>query len=198
MRQSDHRVRVTRQLIRKALTELLRQKPIQSISVKELCASAGINRGTFYAHYTDVYDLLAQIEDEMLEDFQEALRPLLDLDAKLLTPLKITTRIFQCLRENADVCTVTLGPFGDKNFAARLLGLGRDKCMESYTRFFSGATPKQIAFYYAFVSAGCIGVLEKWLADGMGESAEEIARVAERIMMGGVRYLQSEEGGDDR
>lgn len=37
-------------LIRRAFTTLLRQKPIQSISVKELCELAEINRGTFYAH----------------------------------------------------------------------------------------------------------------------------------------------------
>lgn len=45
----DHRVRVTQRLIREAFTGLLKQKPIQSISIKELCEVAGINRGTFYA-----------------------------------------------------------------------------------------------------------------------------------------------------
>ena len=51
---NDHRTRVTRLLIRRAFTELLTKKPIQSISVKELCENAGINRGTFYAHYSAV------------------------------------------------------------------------------------------------------------------------------------------------
>ena len=40
---NDHRARVTRLLIRKAFAQLLRQKPIQAISVRELCALAGIN-----------------------------------------------------------------------------------------------------------------------------------------------------------
>ena len=47
---NDRRTRVTRLLIRRAFTELLRRKPIQSITVKELCEEAGINRGTFYLH----------------------------------------------------------------------------------------------------------------------------------------------------
>ena len=47
MKTTDHRTRVTKMLIRKAFTDLLKQKPIQSISIKELCESAGINRGTF-------------------------------------------------------------------------------------------------------------------------------------------------------
>ena len=70
----DHRTRVTKMLIRRAFTELLRVKPVQSISIKELCEKAGVNRGTFYAHYASVHDLLMQMEDEMLseilEDFQ--------------------------------------------------------------------------------------------------------------------------------
>ena len=57
-KENDLRVRVTNMLIRRAFMELLKQKPLQNISIKELCEKAEINRGTFYAHYTDVYDLL--------------------------------------------------------------------------------------------------------------------------------------------
>lgn len=191
MGQSDQRVRMTKLLIRRAFTDLLRQKPMQSISVKELCEAAGINRGTFYSHYTDIFDLLEKMEGEMLKDFRNALKPLLEMDEKELTSLRITTGIFKCLKENADICTVTLGPYGDKAFAAHLINIGREKCMESYLKYFAGATPKQVEFYYAFVSSGCIGLLEKWLAEGMNSSAEEIAETAENIMMYGIQFLQA-------
>ena len=66
MTSSDHRTRVTKMLIRRAFMDLLKVKPMQSISIKELCEKAGVNRGTFYAHYASVHDLLKQMEDEML------------------------------------------------------------------------------------------------------------------------------------
>lgn len=188
---NDHRTRVTKMLIRKAFTDLLRQKPIQSITVKELCSAAGVNRGTFYTHYTDIYDLLDRMEEEMLEDFQKALEPLLSTDAEALTPVKITTGIYQCLKDNADICTVTLGDFGDKDFALRLITLGRERCMETYSKFFKGATPRQLEYFYAFVSAGHIGLLQKWLADGMAASAEEVAAMAENIMLYGMGFLRA-------
>ncbi len=190
MYKNDQRTRLTKMLIRKALTSLLSQKPIQSISVKELCDHAGINRGTFYAHYTDIYDLLQKIEDEMMHDFQEALLPLLQENDENLTPIKITAGIFNCLKENADLCVVTLGPYGDKKFATRLLNVGREKCLECYPKQFGEASSKQIEYYYAFVSSGCIGLLEKWLNDGMTTSAEEIAQVAEDIMLNGIHFLK--------
>lgn len=189
---NDHRVRVTKMLIRRAFTNLLKQKPIQSITVKELCAAAGINRGTFYAHYTDMYDLLAKIEEEMFEDFQKMLEPLLATEQDDLTPVKITAGIFQCLKDNADLCTVTLGDFGDKQFAKRLINLGRERCLEAYSRYFAGVTPKQIEFFYAFVSAGCIGLLQKWLQEGMTTSADEIATMAENIMVYGMGALRGD------
>ena len=188
MKQNDHRTRVTKLLIQKAFTELLKQKPIQSISIKELCEKAGINRGTFYAHYQDIYDLLNQLEADMTEDFVKALQPLLEpVDP---TPINITTGIFQCIKENADICAITLGPFGDKEFATRIINLGRERCMQSYLRYFAHATPKQIEFYYAFVSAGCIGLLEQWMAEGMVTDAKVMASMAESMMMKGIGFLE--------
>ena len=187
----DHRTRVTKMLIRKAFTQLLSTRPIQAITVRELCERAGINRGTFYAHYRDIYDLMEQIETEMMEDFQAVLEPLLVAKGPDLTPLKITTSIFQCLKENADICTVTLGPYGDKTFARRLINLGQERCLESYTAFFEGASRKQLGYFYSFVCAGSIGLLEKWLSEGMQQSVEEIARMTEDIMMYGIGFLRS-------
>ena len=105
----DHRTRVTRMLIRRAFTGLLRTKPVQSISIKELCEAAGVNRGTFYAHYESVHDLLRQMEDDFLQEIDEALERLLPPDGKGLTSLRLSTELFQILKENADLCTVTLG-----------------------------------------------------------------------------------------
>ena len=194
MSRNDYRTRVTRMLIRKAFTALLGEKPIQSITVKELCLKAGINRGTFYAHYTDIYDLLEKMEDEMTADFRKALEPLLSTGGGELTPLYITTGVFQCLKDNADIGTVTLGPYGDKEVAARLIKMGQEKCVETYTRYFEEATPRQIEYFYAFVSAGCIGVLEKWLAEGMAGSARDIAALTEDIMMSGIGCLKKQGG----
>ncbi|MBC5788359.1 TetR/AcrR family transcriptional regulator [Clostridium facile] len=189
---NDHRIRVTKLLIRKAFTSLLNQKPIQSISVKELCELAGINRGTFYSHYTDIYDLCDQIEADMLRDLKDSMEPMLRKDTTV-TPVKITTEIFRCLKENSDLCTVTLGKYGDKEFMMKLMNLGREQCLESYSHYFKKASPRKIEYFYAFVSSGCIGLLRKWLADGMVSPIEEIAKMAEKIMLSGVEFLQEDE-----
>ena len=67
-KKQDARVRYTKMMIRNSLLELLRTKPIAKITVTEICEMAGINRATFYAHYSDPSDLLHALESEIIED----------------------------------------------------------------------------------------------------------------------------------
>ncbi len=182
----DHRTRVSRLLIRRAFMDLLKRKPLQNITVKELCDAAGVNRSTFYAHYTDVGDLLRRIEEEMMAELEQAMAPLLADQEKPFNPVEISTEIFRCLKENSDLCTVTLSDYEDKAFLLRLINMGRERCMETYLKHYPGVTPRQVEYFYAFASAGCIGLLRKWLDDGMTTSAQEIAQMAESLMLQGL------------
>ena len=182
----DHRTRVTKMLIRRAFTDLLRVKPVQSISIKELCEKAGVNRGTFYAHYQSVHDLLVQMEDEMLAEINEVLSALLPADGKDVSSLRISTELFQCLKDNADLCIVTLGDFGDKSFAHAHAQHGLGEVLWRLLPLLPRRLSQEIAYFYAFVSEGCIGLLRRWLREGMTTSAEDIAALAEKLMLQGA------------
>ena len=71
---TDARVKYTRMVLKKALLELLEHKPVNKITVKEVCERAGLNRATFYAHYTDCFDLLESIEEELFGQFERSMR----------------------------------------------------------------------------------------------------------------------------
>ena len=58
----DHRIRLTKLLLREAFLDLLVEKPVAKITVKELCEQANVNRATFYAHYRDLFDLHEEID----------------------------------------------------------------------------------------------------------------------------------------
>lgn len=69
MKQSRHTS--TKQDIRDALTQLLLTEPFESISVSKLARKAGINRGTFYLHYLDKYDMMDKLKEETLADLNQ-------------------------------------------------------------------------------------------------------------------------------
>ena len=60
----DLRIKKSKQAIVDAFLTLRARKPLEKITVKELCAEACINKSTFYAHYADIYDLSESMEKE--------------------------------------------------------------------------------------------------------------------------------------
>ena len=67
----DRRVRRTKKLLKESLATLLLEKKLNDITVKEIVELADINRGTFYLHYRDVYDMLSKIENEILDEMED-------------------------------------------------------------------------------------------------------------------------------
>lgn len=63
----DKRVARTRKAIRRALIELAEEKPVDKITVKELCDLAEISKPAFYSHYGTLYDVIEEIEDESVQ-----------------------------------------------------------------------------------------------------------------------------------
>ncbi len=63
----DLRVKKTQKNIREAFLSLRAKKPLEKITVKELCETALINKTTFYLHYQSIYDLSEAIENELIE-----------------------------------------------------------------------------------------------------------------------------------
>ena len=62
----DRRIEKTRQGIREAFMSARAKKPLEKLTVKELCQAAQINKSTFYVHYKDIYDLSDKIESEII------------------------------------------------------------------------------------------------------------------------------------
>ena len=62
----DRRIEKTEYVLVNSLAALMHSKNIKDISVKELCEYANVNRGTFYLHYNDIYDMLDTIENTLI------------------------------------------------------------------------------------------------------------------------------------
>lgn len=78
MKKQPHITEQTKNNLRIAFWSLYAQKPIEKISIKEITELAGYNRGTFYLYYNDVYDLLHQIEEEILGKITDVLNDSLE------------------------------------------------------------------------------------------------------------------------
>ena len=185
----DRRVRKTKKLLRECLTHLLKEKKIQDITVRELTEMADLNRGTFYLHYKDVFDLLEQTEEELLTAFRQLLNR---LDAKNsdneLVP--VFEEIFSMVQENGDLVEILLGENGDLNFLNRLKALIREKCLENWMEMFRGGNSSDFEACSAFIVAGSVGLVQHWLQTGMDQSPRDLAILAERLFLHGMESIR--------
>ena len=81
----DKRIRKTKQRLTKALAELLAQTSFEQITVKDICAQSSITRITFYTHYGDKYELLADLfrDMEILTKAQALTETVIGIDPSL-------------------------------------------------------------------------------------------------------------------
>lgn len=184
----DRRVRKTKTILRQGLVRLMSEKSIQEITVKELCCECDINRGTFYSHYADVYDLLQKIEEEMLCVLEEMIQEYSLLDVKgEAAPSPIMSSIFKFLAQNADMCRILLCNNGDMAFVEKVKDTVKNKFMSEWKiRVPENDNNKTSEYLYAFIVSGCIGVLQQWLISNGTQTPDEMAALVENLIVRGA------------
>lgn len=186
---TDRRVRRTKALLIQAFVTLLQEKPIKDITVKELCDVADLNRGTFYLHYKDIYDMIEQLETDILNEFQTLIQQY-DIDnADPARPYMLLYDIFQFAADNAALCRVLLSENGDISFLINIKSLFRDFYLRLCIATFGESDYSRYEYSYEFIAAGCVGLIESWLSSEHPKPPEEIATLASNIIGTGIHSL---------
>lgn len=182
-KKEDRRVRRTKKLLTQALTQLLQEKQINEITVKELTDLADMNRGTFYLYYKDVFDMLEKIEDGLFEALDEIVS-LHEHDDVSHQTTPILLDLFHFIEENQEMCRVLLSPHGDMNFLHRLNQVVREKCLQMWPNE-EEKKDATFEYHYSFVVYGCVGVFRAWLNGNCQEPAEKMAEMADAMIRRG-------------
>ena len=183
-KKEDRRVRRTKKLLTQALTQLLQEKQINEITVKELTDLADMNRGTFYLYYKDMFDMLEKIEDGMFEALDEIVSLHEHGDVSQQTK-PILLDLFHFIKENQEMCRVLLSPHGDMNFLHRLNEVLRGKCLKAWPDIREEKGEADFDYHYSFVVFGCAGIIRAWVNRNCPESAEKMAEMAYGMILRG-------------
>ncbi|MDL2294016.1 TetR/AcrR family transcriptional regulator [Ruminococcaceae bacterium OttesenSCG-928-D13] len=189
----DQRVRLTKTLLGNAFLELLAQKPVQNVTVKELCERAGVNRGTFYLHYHDVYHLMEEMEAGLVADLDRMLS-----EMEVITPSATEEAtstfihsLFAFFEKNRELCAILLGENGDKKFLAVIIERGREKSVAEYRVKYPGASRQKAELFYHFIAWGFIGLLQQSLQGQPSFTFKTAAAAAGQIIQQASRYFET-------
>ena len=180
MAKNDRRVRYTKMVLKNALMDLMLEKQIGKITIKEICEKADINRGTFYSHYTDQFDLQKQIFDELVSGIDQIMDSSY-FSANIGRSGEMLTRIFGYLYDNQRVVSVMLSENCTIDLQGEVLNFLKAKDLFGML----SSQSKNVEYLYAFTASGCLGVLREWLSTGK-DSADEIAKFIAMVTTQGV------------
>ena len=173
---------LTKQLLQTAFLKLLKTKSIHSVSIRELCAEAGINRTTFYYHYGSQYDLLEDISRRYLDSIALCLKDT-DGNSQEGTQQRVT-RVLRYIEENLELSALLLNNSIDPTFAERLFSL--QQITELLHLALADYTDEQERrAIIAFAIHGSYKLLCDWINDPQRISPEQqterILRLARRV-----------------
>lgn len=172
---SNQRYQETDQKIQQVFLELLQQKDLSHTTVQDICKKCGINRSTFYAHYTDIYDLLSKMEHSVGIDIFESFQGTDASPEHFLSPSIFATIIRHIGNHQAF-------------YRAYLEGCGQTAIQKGFNDLFQSVikpffsklnftSEAHARYHFTFFQSGFLSVVKQWLDAGCLETPEELAQI---------------------
>ncbi|MCR4897788.1 MAG: TetR/AcrR family transcriptional regulator [Acholeplasmatales bacterium] len=159
----DLRIRLTKEMLKDTLIRLLEKEDIKYITIKELCLEAGINRTTFYKYYSDVFDVLYEIENDLFENVSSVLKSNEDNSVK---------DVLEALIVNNKYIKVFLLTEADEKFKYKII---------DFIDFAFPKRKKNNDLYRDFSYTGVYYLMVNWLKGKYDVSVDEFAKIIENI-----------------
>ena len=172
---TDIRILKTKGKFRRALLDLLSVKSLNQISVCEICQKAGVNRNTFYAHYTSAEELMKETETAFTANLIDSIR----IKGEYITSIKtLMDVVLNFAKNNRDMC-VLLFSGTSSDLMTDILNEIYASATDTWCRA-AGISVQDAGFLFNFISGGAVSVIRAWVGSGF---AEDTGLVAERMTL---------------
>ncbi len=172
----------TKELFIEAFWLLYKNYPVEQIKIGELSAKAGYNRSTFYEYFADIYDLLHQAEDELIEEFKQRAAEKFPNGIKDATNENIIRALVELFDLLGEKLFLLIGEKGDPSFQNKLRG--------QVMPFLQLMTGKNLGKYADYISSysfsGAMGILKFWHENKKELSEEELVSLLVSLVTKGI------------
>lgn len=180
---TDRRVKRTKKALRDALLTLLEKKSINEVSVTELTNLADVNRATFYFYYTDLLDMLQQLQNESYHAFKEIID---ESNATITTMdgfIDYAERVLIYCRENENLVKFTVKNDTNNQLYKKIQVLMLQNLPNS-KEIFELDNPARYTTVYTLDAI--VGVVIDWMEEGMKISPRDLAEFFARNYFDGL------------
>ena len=172
--------RKTKQLIQTSFMKILEKKTFEAMTVGDITKTANINRGTFYLHYKDKYDLLDQIEQQLFEAVGDHIDELQSHYSSSNTFEKgqeqLAEALFSSIQMQAPLLKIFLSSHGRAGFHLRFRDAFSEKVranLENNERI-NEHLKVQMDYFLSFITSAFLGLIEQWVQNGLDKTPQEM------------------------
>ncbi len=172
----------TRQNIITAFWALAHKCGLHNVTISDLMKKAGYNRGTFYAYFFDMQDLLEQAEEDIIDDLkgkmQDIVKDLHTIDFELLA-----NKMVDSFTSYDSKMYLLLGSNGDSRFIAKV----RNEMAKMFSTVFNMKENNEVKKYtIVFITSAFVGVLTHWYESGKQIEYKKLAKIIETLATRGI------------
>lgn len=177
----------SRKLILTALADLLEEKPLEKITVTDVVNRAGINRGTFYAHFADIPDVINHLIQHSFDAIRDAIasenRPLAEVAHSVLKQVQFL------LEEDLAFCRKILNSSAYPLMQDQLVSFVVDYLLQNRDSYYTG-DPARYELAIRFGAGGLSNLYRDWFAGKLPYSLDELTQIGEELLLQVARGIQ--------
>ncbi|WP_320940322.1 TetR/AcrR family transcriptional regulator [Lysinibacillus capsici] len=176
----------SRKMIRHAFVELILEKDMEKITIKNIVDRAEISRGTFYAHYADIYAVIEEVEDEIMGKMVEFLNDFKDIDL-VQNPMPFLLKIAHFLDQDIEFYRMLIYTKGASNFITKLKEVLIEKILSYKETIPYIQKHEEFTVRVHFFVGGLVSLYQDWFAGKFECSLEELTSLNSQIMIQGFQ-----------
>lgn len=184
---TDRRVLRTKKNIRQAFLHLLSEKSLSQITVKELSDLADINRKTFYMYYSNIEDIFAELEDELVLKLVHVFEKEL-FQKEMFDSYSFFENLNHTIQEDIDLYRI----LNHSDLLPHLIQRAKNALIEVFFRKYNisaDSDNERYILYAEYAASGILSMYTKWFSRDFHMSLEELTRTAAEITLYGLQHL---------
>lgn len=171
---------------------IYKNKKIENITIKEITDKAGYNRGTFYIYFKSVYDLLKQIEEEILSELQKNMKDLIQMFYEPTHAAEFIEDLSLLFDKYDKYLQTLLSNYGDQIFQYQIKNMLKKAYME-YLGINEQTADQSYKYIIEYLAQANVSTISFWLVNGKQNSNfKDLMTLLHQINISGVNSVLSE------
>lgn len=183
----DRRIEKTQKSIRDAIINLIEEKDVSQITVKELAERANINRKTFYMHYSSIENVFDKIENEIIEKLLHILSKY-DFFQEQFDGYTFFASLNDVINEDFNFYKKLIQANSYSFLLIKVKKILKDTLIERFNKKLN-INKEVLTLYVEFAASGIMSMYIQWFYMDSNLSLEELAKAASNIAFNGINSI---------